>query len=99
MIKAGLVASRFVLLSDAARALSAPGSLLMVSWTWFCRPLFSAFTSGDKVSKDDVVGEVSDYFGNALQTLTAQASGIIMMINETPPVTEGESPVAIGIAE
>lgn len=45
------------------------------------------------------MGEVSDYFGNALQTLTAQASGIIMMINETPPVTEGESPVAIGIAE
>lgn len=56
-------------------------------------------TIGDKVSVGDVVGEVSDYFGNVLQTLTAQASGIIMMINETPPVTEGESPVAIGIAE
>ncbi len=56
-------------------------------------------TIGDNVKAGADVGEVHDYFGNKKQTLKALSDGTVLMINETPPVKKGESPVAIGVAE
>ncbi len=54
-------------------------------------------TIGDTVETGTVLGEVSDYFGNVVEQISAPDAGIIMMINETPPIKSGESAVAIGI--
>ncbi|NVK56784.1 MAG: succinylglutamate desuccinylase/aspartoacylase family protein [Alteromonadaceae bacterium] len=56
-------------------------------------------TIGDMVTKGTKIGLISDYFGNVVQTIKAPSDGIIMMINETPPIKKGKSPVAIGIAQ
>ncbi|QCZ95136.1 succinylglutamate desuccinylase [Salinimonas iocasae] len=56
-------------------------------------------TIGDKVKPGTRLGTVTDYFGNIQQTITAPTHGTILMINETPPVKNGESPVAIGIVQ
>jgi uncharacterized protein len=51
---------------------------------------------GEWVEAGAVVGEVSDYFGNVVATLRAPLRGVILMINETPPVRAGEHPVTVG---
>ena len=56
-------------------------------------------TIGDAVQPGTLLGEVTDYFGNVIQRLKAKQTGTILMINETPPVKKGESPVAIGIVK
>ncbi|MDC8831957.1 succinylglutamate desuccinylase/aspartoacylase family protein [Alteromonas gilva] len=56
-------------------------------------------TIGDVVQPGTVLGEVSDYFGNKVEDITAPDAGIVMMINETPPIRSGESAVAIGIRQ
>ncbi|MBD3586921.1 succinylglutamate desuccinylase [Salinimonas sp. HHU 13199] len=52
---------------------------------------------GQKVKAGARLGTISDYFGKVQQTITAPTDGTILMINETPPIQSGESPVAIGI--
>ncbi|GEM_PF-3830309 len=54
---------------------------------------------GAQVTPGTIVGEVSDYFGNSKQILKATVKGTVLMINETPPVKKGESPVAIGVVQ
>lgn len=54
-------------------------------------------TIGDNVAPGSVVGQITDYFGTVVQTLKANSTGTVLMINETPPVKKGESAVAIGI--
>lgn len=54
---------------------------------------------GSTVEEGTIVGDVRDYFGNIVAELTAPVSGIVMMINETPPVKAGETPVTIGIEQ
>lgn len=54
---------------------------------------------GAQVIPGTIVGEVSDYFGNSKQILKATVKGTVLMINETPPVKKGESPVAIGVVQ
>ncbi|MCS4306320.1 putative deacylase [Rheinheimera pacifica] len=56
-------------------------------------------TIGDSVKKGTVVGQVTDYFGNPVQTLQSASVGTVLMINETPPVKSGESAVAIGVVK
>lgn len=56
-------------------------------------------TIGDKVKPDTDVGQITDYFGNVVQTLKANSVGTVLMINETPPIKKGESAVAIGIVQ
>lgn len=56
-------------------------------------------TIGDNVKLGTVVGYITDYFGNVVQTLTANTAGTVLMINETPPIKKGGSAVAIGIVQ
>lgn len=62
----------------------------------FFRPLASI---GDKVKKGDRIGYVTDYYGNEIESITAAATGTILMINDTPPIKQGESTVTVGIVE
>lgn len=54
---------------------------------------------GDKVKKGDRIGYVTDYYGNEIESITAAATGTILMINDTPPIKQGESTVTVGIVE
>ncbi len=54
---------------------------------------------GSVVEEGTIVGDVRDYFGNIVAKLTSPVSGIVMMINYTPPVKAGETPVTIGIQQ
>lgn len=54
---------------------------------------------GDAVQAGDVVAEVTDYFGDVLQQLHAPESGTVLMINHTPPILSGETPVTIAIEQ
>lgn len=56
-------------------------------------------TIGDEVKQGTNVGQITDYFGNVVQTLKSDSAGTVMMINETPPVKKGESAVVIGIVK
>lgn len=51
---------------------------------------------GELVDAGALVGEVHDYFGDRVAELRAPVRGIVLMINNTPPVREGETPVTIG---
>lgn len=51
---------------------------------------------GELVDQGAVVAEVTDYFGNKIAELASPVRGIVMMLNHTPPVNRGESPVTIG---
>ncbi|WP_420572886.1 succinylglutamate desuccinylase/aspartoacylase family protein [Kordia sp.] len=52
--------------------------------------------SGDHVEKGMKLGIITDYFGNTLETVYAEKSGIILIIVGTPPVNKGETIVVIG---
>ncbi|WP_292362462.1 MULTISPECIES: M14 family metallopeptidase [unclassified Methylophaga] len=54
---------------------------------------------GSAVEKGTIVGDIRDYFGNIVAELTAPVSGTVLMINDTPPVKAGETPVTIGIEQ
>ncbi len=52
--------------------------------------------SGDYVTKGMKIGEITDYFGNTLETIYAKSDGVILLIIGTPPVNKGETLVTIG---
>lgn len=52
---------------------------------------------GEQVKKGQVVGEISDYFGQPMTTLVAPVAGTVLMLNHTPPIRAGESVVEIAI--
>lgn len=54
---------------------------------------------GSVVEEGTIVSDVRDYFGNIVAELTSPVSGTVMMINYTPPVNAGETPVTIGIEQ
>lgn len=54
---------------------------------------------GSAVEEGTIVGDVRDYFGNIVAELTSPATGTVLMINYTPPVKAGETPVTIGIKQ
>lgn len=51
---------------------------------------------GELVDRGALLAEVSDYFGNKSAELRAPVRGVVMMLNHTPPVSKGETPVTIG---
>lgn len=57
---------------------------------------YSSKKSGDRVEKGMKLGIITDYFGNTLETIYAEKSGIILIIVGTPPVNKGETVVVIG---
>jgi len=54
-------------------------------------------SSGDYVIKGMSIGYITDFFGQPLQTIQADTSGIILYMLGTPPVNKGETLVNIGI--
>jgi len=51
---------------------------------------------GDHVEKNELVGYLTDYFGNRLQDVHSPFDGIILYIIATPPMNEGEPMVSVG---
>ncbi|MEM0991388.1 MAG: M14 family metallopeptidase [Bacteroidota bacterium] len=52
--------------------------------------------SGDYVMQGMKIGHITDFFGQPLQTVYAEISGIILYMLGTPPVNKGETIVNIG---
>ncbi|WP_299674933.1 M14 family metallopeptidase [uncultured Tenacibaculum sp.] len=52
--------------------------------------------SGDYITKGMKIGEITDYFGNTLETVYAKADGIILLTIGTPPIKKGETLLVIG---
>ena len=57
---------------------------------------FPLLSRGDHVEKGELVGYLTDYFGNRLQDVVSPYSGIVLYIIATPPMSEGEPMVMIG---
>ena len=74
-------------ISDRARVYSAHDGI------WYADALVQA---GDYVSEGTRLGRITDYHGNELETITAPASGILLILFGTPPVNEGDNIVVIG---
>jgi predicted deacylase len=74
-------------ISDRARVYSAHDGI------WYADALVQA---GDYVSEGTHLGRITDYHGNELETITAPASGILLILFGTPPVNEGDNIVVIG---
>lgn len=57
---------------------------------------FALVSRGDHVQKNELVGYLTDYFGNTIQEVFSPYDGIILYIIATPPMSEGEPMVSIG---
>ncbi len=51
---------------------------------------------GDHVQEGELVGYLTDYFGNVIQKVFAPYDGIILYIIATPPMSKGEPMASIG---
>ncbi len=60
---------------------------------WYADPLVS---TGDYVTEGTKLGMITDYLGRELETITAPASGVLLILFGTPPVNEGDAVVVIG---
>jgi predicted deacylase len=54
------------------------------------------FTAGDSVRKDEIIGYITDLFGNKLQGVKAAVPRTILYKVETLPVNEEETLFCIG---
>jgi len=52
--------------------------------------------SGDYVKKGMKIGEITDYFGQTLETIYAKHNGVILLILGTPPINKGDTIAVIG---
>lgn len=57
---------------------------------------FPLLSRGDHVQKGEVIGSVTDYFGNIIQTVVAPYDGIVLYIVATPPLSKGEPIASVG---
>lgn len=57
---------------------------------------FPLVSRGDHVQKGELVGYLTDYFGNRLQEVLSPYDGIVLYIIATPPMGLGEPMVMIG---
>lgn len=60
---------------------------------------YSEFKSGDKVKKNQVLGYITDEFGNKKQDIISKIDGVILYKVGTPPVNKGETLFCIGYSE
>lgn len=44
-----------------------------------------------------VLGTITDYHGNTLETVRAPASGLLLIVFGTPPVNQGENLAVVGL--
>lgn len=52
--------------------------------------------AGQKISKGSKIGRITDLFGNHLEDVISPVDGIILYMNATPPISEGENLFSIG---
>ncbi|AYN66378.1 succinylglutamate desuccinylase [Euzebyella marina] len=60
---------------------------------------YSSYKSGDRVKNKEVLGYITDFFGNKLEDIVAPESGILLYKIGTPPINKGETLFSIGIIE
>lgn len=57
---------------------------------------YSTLKSGDKISKNEKIGYITDDFGNVLDEIISPVDGVVLYKVGTPPVNEGETLFCIG---
>ena len=57
---------------------------------------FPLLSRGDHVQKGELIGYITDYFGNITQKVYSPYSGILLYIVATPPMSKGEPMAFIG---
>lgn len=57
---------------------------------------YSAVAKNQKIKENDLLGYVTDFFGNRVQEVRAPFAGVVMYFTATPPVSKGEPLVNIG---
>lgn len=60
---------------------------------------YSNLKSGDQVKKNQILGYITDEFGNKKQDIISNTNGIILYKVGTPPVNKGETLFCIGYSE
>ncbi|MGB3799209.1 MAG: hypothetical protein WA952_05295, partial [Lewinella sp.] len=60
---------------------------------------YSAKAAGEYVTAGMEIGYVTDYFGERVQTIVADTSGILLLVIGTPPILVGETAAVIGTVE
>ncbi|WP_228414759.1 succinylglutamate desuccinylase/aspartoacylase family protein [Chryseobacterium sp. G0201] len=60
---------------------------------------YSELKSGDKVTKNQVLGYITDEFGSKKQNVISKTDGIILYKIGTPPVNKGETLFCIGYSD
>lgn len=60
---------------------------------------YSELKSGDKIKKNQILGYITDEFGNKKHDIVSQTTGIILYKVGTPPVNKGETLFCIGYNE
>lgn len=60
---------------------------------------YSNLKSGDTVEKNQILGVITDEFGNKKQEIISDTNGIILYKIGTPPVNKGETLFCIGYSE
>lgn len=57
---------------------------------------YSSIKSGDRVTKDQKIGHITDVFGNVIEQIIAPESGTVLYKVGTPPVNKDETLFCIG---
>jgi predicted deacylase len=52
---------------------------------------------GDRVEAHAIVGSISDFHGNTIETVRAPFAGEILYVVRTPPITKGEPLAMVGV--
>ena len=76
-----------LIITDRARVYSEHAGI------WYESPLVK---TGDYVTKGTKLGVITDYHGGELATITAPASGVLLILFGTPPVNVGDNVAVIG---
>ncbi|WP_299255534.1 succinylglutamate desuccinylase/aspartoacylase family protein [uncultured Aquimarina sp.] len=53
--------------------------------------------AGDFIKKGELLGYITDFFGNKLENVKASQSGMILYMIGTPPINEGETIMNVGV--
>jgi len=60
---------------------------------------YSAFKAGDEVVKGEVVGYITDEFGEQLEEIVTPRSGTILYMKGTPPTNSNDSLMCVSFLE
>ncbi|KAA2218683.1 succinylglutamate desuccinylase/aspartoacylase family protein [Maribacter flavus] len=60
---------------------------------------YSDKKAGDRIAKGEKVGYITNFFGEKLEEIIADDSGIVLYIVGTPPINKGETLVSLGILD